>query len=965
MPGTRSEPNLRGRGTELGELEQVVDRAVGGSLSVAVLEGEAGIGKTRMLTEAMWMAETHGFGVCRAKAEEMEQARPFGVIAHAMGCVRGAADPRRAAIATLLHSHHGDAQGPVTVSSDPGLRFRAVDALCDLVEELALQRPLLIALDDLHWADPSSLLTLDTLTRTALGLPVAVIGCFRPVPRSQTLTGLLRSVDDAGGRRIHLNALQERDVYAVVAETVAAEPGPDLLAEVAGAAGNPLFVHELLNEIEKEGGLHTENGRAEVSEVSLPPSLRLTILRGISSLPEESLLVLRAGALLGSTFQITELAAVMARPVAALTPGVQSAITAGVLAEEGSRLRFRHDVIHQAVYSDMPSSLRLGLHREAGQRLAAIGAPAFRVAEQFTRGAQTGDEEAIDWLTRAARQAVSGSPETGAELLQGAMALMPRADPRRDVLLTERADALMLDGRVADAAAECRSLLARPHRREADAPARLRLGSALLVNGWPADARRELEVVARSPASTEAQRIGSLGEVGTARLWLGDFDGAATAAEQAYPTAVRIGDHRAATEAMATLSVVACLRGQMAQALKASDEALELAENSPDRVGHGYPVYSTRAWILMELDQSAQARQALSTGIRICEDLGVRWPLATYQTFQALVGFISGEWDDVVAEMEAAIGLAEETGVTYALKPSFSAQAMVRLHRNDLRGARQAIDKAVAIGERGSRLFDYRVLKGQALLLEAEGDTAGAFTTLSERWQLCQDAGMALDYPVVGPDLVRLAREVGDLGFASEVAASVNAVAAANQVPSITGAALRCRGLLTDDADAMLRAIDAYADSPRRLEWALTCQEAAELEVRHGHPDAARSLLQRAGEGFDRLEATRGLVRVDATLRSLGVRRGRRGPRRRPRWGWGSLTPTERTVADLVAEGMSNPQIAGRLYVSRRTVQTHVSHIFAKLQIGSRVELAAQVTRQREVDAQPASAPGLRRTPPD
>jgi DNA-binding CsgD family transcriptional regulator len=323
----------------------------------------------------------------------------------------------------------------------------------------------------------------------------------------------------------------------------------------------------------------------------------------------------------------------------------------------------------------------------------------------------------------------------------------------------------------------------------------------------------------------------------------------------------------------------------------------------------------------------------------------VRWPLATYQAYLAVERFVAGEWDDAVAELEAGIGFAGETGVTYALKPSHSAQALIRLHRNDIAGAWRAVNEAAAVGDRGSRLFDYRALLAHALLLEAEGATAQAFSTLADRWRVCQDAGMAIDYPVVGPDLVRLARAVGDRDLAEAVTAATCGVADANQVPSITGAALRCRALLTDDAEVMTRAIDAYAGGPRRLELALTCEEAGNLVAAHGDASEARALLERASELFERLDATRDLVRIDAALRRLGVRRGQRGPRRRPQWGWGSLTPTEHTVAGLVAEGLTNPQIAERLYISRRTVQTHVSHIFTKLDMASRAQLAAAVAQ--------------------
>ena len=261
------------------------------------------------------------------------------------------------------------------------------------------------------------------------------------------------------------------------------------------------------------------------------------------------------------------------------------------------------------------------------------------------------------------------------------------------------------------------------------------------------------------------------------------------------------------------------MHGQLAEALKLSDEAVSLADTSPGRAGHQFPVYAARGWILMEVDQNEAARQAFAIGRRLCDELGVRWPLATYQAYLAVERFIAGAWDDAATELEAGIDFAEETGTTYALKPSLSAQAVIRLHRNDLPGAWQAVEKAAAVGDRGSRLFDYRALWARALLLEAEGDTAGAFETLAGRWQLCRDASMAIDYPLVGPDLVRLARATGDACLAEEVADAVAAVAFGNDVPSITGAALRCRGLLNRRRRSLRPGARRVPNSPRR--WSL------------------------------------------------------------------------------------------------------------------------------------------------
>jgi predicted ATPase len=248
---------IRGRAAEIAVLSEVLDRAASGQPAVVLIEGEAGIGKTRLLAEALADARGRGMQVAEGRAEELEQTRPFGLVARAFECARSSPDPRRAAIAGLLAAGGDQAQGLITVTSDPGLRFRAVDAFADLAEELALSGPLMIGVDDLKWADPSSLLTLAALSRRLAYLPVALIGCLRPSPRVAELDRLAVAVEVAGARRLALRGLAEEAVRELVGEAVTAEPGPRLMAEMSGAAGNPLFVTELLAALAQEGAITT------------------------------------------------------------------------------------------------------------------------------------------------------------------------------------------------------------------------------------------------------------------------------------------------------------------------------------------------------------------------------------------------------------------------------------------------------------------------------------------------------------------------------------------------------------------------------------------------------------------------------------------------------------------------------------------------------------------------------------
>ena len=257
-------PRMCGREAEIQVLGEALDRVAAGGPAIVVVEGEAGIGKTRLLAEVLQDAAGRGMRVAAGRAEELERTRPFGVLAAAFGCARSSPDPRRAAIAGLLTSQGGGELGPVTVTSDPGLRFQVVDAFTDLVEELALSGPVVLGLDDLQWADPSSLLTVGVLARRLTGLPVGVIGCVRPSPRVAELDRLAAVLEAAGARHLTLHPLTAQAVTGLVAQAVAAEPGPRLLAEVAGAAGNPLFVTELLGALAQEGAITTAGGRAEV-----------------------------------------------------------------------------------------------------------------------------------------------------------------------------------------------------------------------------------------------------------------------------------------------------------------------------------------------------------------------------------------------------------------------------------------------------------------------------------------------------------------------------------------------------------------------------------------------------------------------------------------------------------------------------------------------------------------------------
>ncbi len=938
---------LHGRDDELGVIAGALDEVASGRSAVLLIEGEAGIGKSRLLHDALGQARSRDLRVLSARGEELEGTRPFGVVAEALGCRESSADPELAKVGRLLSSHVGSDGGPVTVTSDPGLQFRVVDTLVDLVERLAIRGPVVIGIDDLQWADPSSLLTLDAWRRRLAHLPVAVIGCLRPAPRTPMLQRLLDALTRDRAGRIGLGPIGEDAVAALVAEAVDAPPSVRLLRELGGAGGNPFFIAELLAAIREEGSLVTLDGQADVTHVTLPPTLRLTILRRLGFLSADTMQALRAATILGSNFSLADLSTTTTGSVLALSEALREAIQARVLADEGGRLRFRHDLIRDAIYHDVPRSARLALHGEAGRRLAERGAPVRQVAEQLARGAVTGDREAIAWITAAAEEAAQRSPDIAVDLFDRVLELMESTDPDRDRTRSSRAIALMSAGRVAGAEQACREVLDGTRDATAEAVSRGCLGLALLTSGRPAAGLDELECAAASPALDPSGRARALGWVSIAHLWLGDLDGASRAAHEARRAAEVSADELTSTIAASIDSMVALVRGQVEDAARQIEGALSRADAGVDRGGMDYPLHAPKAFVLMELDRFDEARFELDTGARLSDQLGAHWHQASYLMAYTVQRYLSGEWDDAVDDVDNSDELADVTGEGYHLIITRGVQALMQLHRNDVEAAADTAGRAMdQLTSTGARYHQQWAMLASGLVREARGDLGGALEVLAEAWEQCTQMGLVIDFRVIGPELVRVALRCGDRELAQRAVGGLADLAGANDVRSLDGLVLRCRGLLEDDPELLEAAVDAYAASPRVVERAVAQEDAGAARLRRGDRDRGRALMEQALAVYEARSMDRDVARAVAVLRSAGIRRSRRVSRGRPAFGWASLTPTEETVARLVAEGLSNPQIGDRLYVSRRTVQTHLTHVFGKLGVTSRSQLAAEVTRQ-------------------
>ena len=947
---THSQGGLAGRSAELGRLRSAVRRVAGGTGGALVVVGEAGIGKTRVVAEGLVDADGLGVRVFEGAADELEQRRPFGVIADCLSTGRSATERGRATVAALLEEGSGAGVGGTWLAAAPQAEFRIVEGFVALVEALGARSPVVLVVEDLQWADPSTLLVLHRLGRRVGQLPLLLVGTARPVPRSAELEGCLRGLRVAGATELVLGPLDAVAVAQMVEQLVGAPPGPRLLRQVAGAGGNPLFVTELVNALQRDGSIQVgSDGAAELTTVGMPPSLPLLILHRLSFLTPATLELLRVASVLGSSFAVPDLSLVVGRPTAGLLPALEEAMAAGILEQRGELLGFRHDLIREALYHDLPAPVRQGLHLDAGRALAAAGAPPEQVAEQLVRGASGGDSQAVTWLQRAAHRAAPRAPSVAVDLLQRALELADPADLVRDGLLTEQAVGLMWSGRLADAEAVCRELLARAHDPDTDAPVRLCLVQTLVGRGRIEEALREADAAAASQQLSEIDRVRFQAFKASALASFGRLDAAADIAAQVRPGAEDVGDELAGCVCVATLALVRSLHGDFLGALELAGEAVRLADQSDGLQAHRFPVNLFLGGCLHDTDQVEAGQAALQRGRRLSEQLGAKRDLPFYYWALAQGCLWSGDWDDALAECQTCVALADEYGMRlHGTVFSHSIRAVIAVHRGDLPDAAQAVVAAEReLAATGPQLGSDWLGWATSLVMEARAQPEESLATLCQAWDECADQGLVSTLPLLGPDLVRLASESGDRQRAEQATTAIEELAARNPgVATLAGVALRCRGLLEADPAVLVQAVDAYRAGPRPLELGLACEDAAWALGRAGKLTDARRLFEEALGLYEHLEAAWDLARATARLRALGVRLGRRGPRQRPKSGWASLTATELKVARLVAEGLSNPEIAERMFISRGTVHTHVSHILAKLGLRSRVGLAAEASRR-------------------
>ncbi|MEY2437181.1 MAG: hypothetical protein QOF97_2017, partial [Acidimicrobiaceae bacterium] len=827
--------------------------------------------------------------------------------------------------------------------------YIATEAIVAVVEREALQRPVLLAVDDVHWADTATVLALRVLHRRLSDLPLAVVVAYRPHSADSAEIGdAVAEWQEGGASTILLGPLADDAIEELIADTLGATPGPKLRAEIDGANGNPLFVLELLRGAQAEGLVDRDGDVAELAAAGLPVSLRDAILRRLSAFPTETMQLLRLAAILGSAFDPADLAAVSGRSLVQLLDALHSAVKVGVLdSGDGpdARLRFRHDLIRAAIYEDVSPALRRGLHAEAARALDSSGAPPARVAVHLALGEAARDSDGLDLLLRVGLACRTSAPANAIELLERAITVTTPDDSRHDRAVAGLLPALVTQGRLEQAEHLARATLERDHDPSLNRWVLGALAWSLLRQGQSAILAQEMERLAATPGLSDSDRLVLRSRLASGRLLSGDVEGAGTEADAALADARRTGDDEGARMLLPTMSWIDLARGKVAAAIDHATEAVTL-ERLP---GRGDAPYLYLGGALLEADRLDEAKAAFQQGRRDDLDAGDVSVTTSYHWALLISEYLFGQWDQAETEAEAAADLvAEGLGGTQGILFHHALSARIALHRDDLsKAATHLAEGEAELVARGPQIGIDFLLWAKALLLSANGEQEQALMTLEMGWSATAGIRYFLSWRTVAPDLIRMAVDAGRVDLAAAVLAEVEEGARrAEDVTSARAAALRCRGIITDEAELLSHAAALFTSAGRAVDAAYSAEDAGSAFARSGELEEAGRVLTLAWSAFDRLGATRDATRVRSRLREVGIHRRPRSQRTSARTGWDSLTPTEIAVVRLVAEGMTNPEIGRRLFISHHTVGTHLKHVFGKLGVSSRVELAAQAVRR-------------------
>ncbi len=926
---------IRGRERELQAVSELVRGAAKGRGGTLLIEGELGAGKSLLLSRAADAARAAGVSVAVGAADELSRFMPLGPVLMALGESSAALADEAFRLGQI------------------GLPIWLIESLRTYLEKRAAVGPLLVSLDDLHWADPATLNALRTLPWQLASYPLAWILARHSPDRDNDAELLFDLLESEGAARLTLQPLDDGAVAELITDALGAAPDQGLLALAAGAAGNPMLLAELADGLLEENAVVTTAGRACLTSARVPRRVQAAVRDSLDGLAGATRQLLETAAVLGQSFRLDDVATMLGTPPAALLPAVDEALAAGVLIATQDALTFRHELVWQAVSETLPVPVRQALHRQIGEILLARGGSAASAAAHLLSCARSGDGQALAGLDRAAAEVLPSSPAISADLATRALELTPQGDPELIRRSLTAAEALTAAGRLTEATELTRSALALPLPTATSAGLRCALSSALWMSGHATEALIEAERVLAEPRLPSELRADAKVALLQGLTGLRDNRRAGRLAESilAAPEQERSD---LVTVALVVRAVMAWDGGRLAEALNLAAEAVRMAggQQPQGRQCHPHLFLASR---LVDLRRFDDARGVIRSAAGHAGPLGLLGWSANPATLHARMSLAAGRLDDAAAEAQADLSMASALGSRLYGSGAPAILATVALRRGNVNTAAEHMLSPQAQRPLGAAYADTwdAVVAGQ--IEEARNGPGAALKLLAGVYdELRTHRFLLMCDPACAAWLVRAALAAGDPNRARTAAVAAREISQGSPELDVAAtSAAHAGGIIDRDPARLEQAATGHADPWAR---ASAGEDLGELLAATGSHRDAIARLDQAIEGYQTTGATRDVARVRRRLRRLGVRRRHWAVETRPTTGWLSLTGTECTVAELVSQGLTNQQVADHMFISVHTVAFHLRQVFRKLGISSRVELARIAVGQA-----PGSAQSLQR----
>ncbi|MBI2780878.1 MAG: AAA family ATPase [Chloroflexi bacterium] len=968
-------PALVGRQEELTRLKGAMAQAVGGHGATVFLFGEPGVGKSRLAHEVMDAARSEGVCVLQGRAYPLERSLAYGPLVDAFGSHLRGLDRRHLAplVAGLPHLGRMIGGMPLPESEhlgDAGLeKTRMFEAVARLCERMARESPVLLFLDDLQWADPASLELLHYLARGVAAQRVLILAAYSPDEASANshVEALVASLErNEIAQRVAVSRLTAEETVTLAEAMLGAEAPPGLLVQLQErTGGTPLFVGLLLQAFVDAGQLRSAGGvwvMRSGSAVTPPTSIQDLILRRVDRFDGSDRRVLETIAVAGDSISDPLLRATAGLDDKHLDEALDRLRAAGIAAEEGTgrdvTYRITHPMIGEVVDRSMADAHRRRIHAALAGAIERDRPDAFEELAPHYRGAGSllDPDRALEVAIGAGERAIAlGAHDAAAGHFGAALAIV-RDGRRGDLLpwLLERlgeawerigegaaAISVWTEANVEYARAGALDGVGRVHRLLAMAEwdrGHFEIAGSQLSAG--------LATLAGSEPSQEVADLQHARLVVAGRL--GDLDGFAAAAADLKILATQLGSARASIEADLAAAFLEVAPGRYADARDRLSGVLAAAEAA----GEFLLAQRANGALAMSAyavgDHRAQRRHA-TAGMELARRLGAP-TLELYPRTQLILADLrAGAWDDALSGSAGALALARRLGIPRQVAGALSVRAVILTLRGDVKEAKTSLEQAVSAyggGDLSDRnIFNITSLAEAMLALEIGQPVRASELALV----LARSSSVALTglrpqtLALLGEAQVAASNAVGALATAREIAQDGHgdnplAAALAVWVEGLAHQALGDAAAASSELAAARRRFEVL-DLPfelarTRLEWAHT--------IREDQPVEAVSAAQAALSTFDGLRVRRHAARARALMRELGVRPSSPARRR----DGGQLSQRELEVARLVAEGLTNGQIAARLVISPRTVGTHLDRMYERLGLASRAALARYVTEQ-------------------